>query len=240
MPSTVQATPAGAETPAPSAFLSQCPASTLWDVLTHGTSNRVAVFDGDGRVVYANSLANAQYGGGKGTIVGSSLDEFMPAEVAAEWKGFLRRAMQGRKPLVIEGMVLGMRYRANIQPVGDGENGFALVVSRNVADLPAADTGPRPGAEVIHAKANDLGVLADLTEREMEVLELVGEGHSTAEIARRLDRSVKTVEWHRAALGSKLGITNRVELARIAIGAGICRTGATPPSRKNGTKPKTD
>jgi DNA-binding CsgD family transcriptional regulator len=212
----------------------------MWDILTHGTSNRVAIFDAEGRAVYANALANAEHAGDRGTIVGSAIDDFMPADVAAEWKGLLRRAMQGRRPLVVEGMVHGSRYRANVQPVGDGENGFVLVVSRNVADLSPTDLGPRPGVEVVHAKANDLGVLADLTEREMEVLELVGEGHSTAEIARRLDRSVKTVEWHRAALGSKLGITNRVELARIAIGAGLCRTGATPPSRKNGSKVKVE
>jgi DNA-binding NarL/FixJ family response regulator len=32
---------------------------------------------------------------------------------------------------------------------------------------------------------------------------------------------VKTIEWHRVSLGTKLGVTNRVELARIAIRAGV-------------------
>jgi DNA-binding NarL/FixJ family response regulator len=52
-------------------------------------------------------------------------------------------------------------------------------------------------------------------------LKLIGIGLSTADIARRLERSVKTVEWHRVSLGEKLGVTNRVELARIAIAAGL-------------------
>jgi DNA-binding NarL/FixJ family response regulator len=77
-------------------------------------------------------------------------------------------------------------------------------------------------AEIVRAKSDDLGVLGSLTEREMEVMSLIGEGLSTSDIAKRLHRSEKTVEWHRASLGHKLGVTNRVELARIALRAGLC------------------
>jgi DNA-binding NarL/FixJ family response regulator len=44
---------------------------------------------------------------------------------------------------------------------------------------------------------------------------------STIDIAKHLGRSVKTIEWHRVSLGEKLGVVNRVELARIAIAAGM-------------------
>lgn len=64
-------------------------------------------------------------------------------------------------------------------------------------------------------------VLAQLTPREREILDLVGRGHSIAEIARQLSRSEKTIKSHRLALGRKLGVSNRVELARIAIEAGL-------------------
>ncbi len=67
--------------------------------------------------------------------------------------------------------------------------------------------------------------MSALTERELEVLAFIGEGLATAEIARRLHRSAKTVEWHRRSLGSKLRVTNRVELARIAIRAGLTHLG---------------
>jgi len=76
---------------------------------------------------------------------------------------------------------------------------------------------------VVRATVNDAGPLKSLTRREFEVLGLIGEGLSTAAIAQRLGRSVKTVEGHRVALGSKLVVANRVELARIAIRAGLCR-----------------
>lgn len=60
-----------------------------------------------------------------------------------------------------------------------------------------------------------------LTPRQREVLALIGQGLSTAEIARRLYRTVKTIESHRLMLGKRLGARNRVELARIAIRAGL-------------------
>lgn len=60
-----------------------------------------------------------------------------------------------------------------------------------------------------------------LTPRQREVLALIGQGLSTAEIARRLYRTVKTIESHRLMLGKRLGARNRVELARIAIQAGL-------------------
>jgi DNA-binding NarL/FixJ family response regulator len=94
-----------------------------------------------------------------------------------------------------------------------------LVVSRLAA--PMDPLNPQPGAGVTAARVNDDGALSVLTTREMEILKLIGLGLSSADIAKRLGRSVKTVEWHRVSLGDKLNVTNRVELARIAIAAGL-------------------
>jgi len=63
--------------------------------------------------------------------------------------------------------------------------------------------------------------LESLTAREREVLGLIGRGMSLPQIARQLHRSQKTVESHRLSLGRKLEASNRVELARIAITAGL-------------------
>ncbi|MCW5764778.1 MAG: helix-turn-helix transcriptional regulator [Phycisphaeraceae bacterium] len=60
-----------------------------------------------------------------------------------------------------------------------------------------------------------------LSARERQVLALIGEGLTMREIAERMFRTVKTVEWYRACLGRKLNIRNRVQLARIAIDAGL-------------------
>lgn len=63
--------------------------------------------------------------------------------------------------------------------------------------------------------------IGGLTEREVEVLTLVGHGLTLTEIAKRLHRSRKTIETHRMTVGRKLGARNRVELARCAIQMGL-------------------
>ena len=60
-----------------------------------------------------------------------------------------------------------------------------------------------------------------LTPRQREVLQLVAEGHSTKEIARRLDISVKTVDTHRSGLMKQLDIHEVAGLVRYAVRIGL-------------------
>ncbi len=59
--------------------------------------------------------------------------------------------------------------------------------------------------------------LRSLTDREREVLVLIGEGLTNQKIADALAISVKTVDKHRASLMQKLGLANRAELIRFAL-----------------------
>ena len=60
-----------------------------------------------------------------------------------------------------------------------------------------------------------------LTARERQVIQLIGEGNSTKEIARLLGISVKTVDTHRTKLMSKLDIHQTAGLVRYAIRRGM-------------------
>jgi DNA-binding NarL/FixJ family response regulator len=60
-----------------------------------------------------------------------------------------------------------------------------------------------------------------LTPRELEVVKLIAEGHTSEEIAGMLFISKKTVDRHRANVLEKLGMRNRVELTRYAIRRGL-------------------
>lgn len=60
-----------------------------------------------------------------------------------------------------------------------------------------------------------------LTARQREVLQLIAEGHSTKEVARRLDLSVKTVETHRSQLMKQLDIHEVTGLVRYAARTGL-------------------
>jgi DNA-binding NarL/FixJ family response regulator len=61
----------------------------------------------------------------------------------------------------------------------------------------------------------------NLTPRQRQVLQLIAEGHSTKEIAYRLELSVKTVETHRAQLMDRLRIRDIAGLVKYAIRNGI-------------------
>ncbi len=60
-----------------------------------------------------------------------------------------------------------------------------------------------------------------LSPRELEVVKLIAEGHTSEEIAEMLFISKKTVDRHRANILEKLGMRNRVELTRYAIRRGL-------------------
>lgn len=59
--------------------------------------------------------------------------------------------------------------------------------------------------------------VSHLTDRELEVLALVGKARESREIAKLLSMSVKTVEAHRASIRQKLDIKTRAELVRFAV-----------------------
>ncbi len=60
-----------------------------------------------------------------------------------------------------------------------------------------------------------------LTPRELEVVKLIAEAHTTGQIAELLTISPRTVERHRENILGKLGMRDRVELTRYAIRRGL-------------------
>jgi DNA-binding NarL/FixJ family response regulator len=80
------------------------------------------------------------------------------------------------------------------------------------------DEDPGDAAE----RADERGEEFDLlTPRELEVLKLIAEGHTSKEIAALLVISIKTVDRHRTNMLDKLGMRDRVELTRYAIRRGL-------------------
>jgi DNA-binding NarL/FixJ family response regulator len=70
----------------------------------------------------------------------------------------------------------------------------------------------RPGKEV--RKPADL--LAQLTDRELEVFSLIGRGLATSAIAEQLRVSIKTIETYRSNIKAKLQLTDAAHLVRFA------------------------
>src|SRR4051794_24741184 len=66
----------------------------------------------------------------------------------------------------------------------------------------------------------------DLTDRELEVFRLIGEGHGTRQISDELHLSVKTVETYQSHIKEKMGLKNARELVQYAIQWVISESGS--------------
>ena len=102
-----------------------------------------------------------------------------------------------------------------IRAVAHGESLLSPTVAQKVlcqfAALPGeAPAGRRPWCD-------------DLTEREREVLTLIGQGHSNKEIARQLFLSEKTVKNHIGNIFSKLHINDRTQAVLYAVRKGLVK-----------------
>jgi len=76
---------------------------------------------------------------------------------------------------------------------------------------------PDLGARMAATPDGPSGALAELSDREIDVLRLIALGHTNNEIADQLYLSVRTVETHRARIQQKLGVSTRAELVRYAL-----------------------
>lgn len=194
-----------------------------WKALVEDSSCLVMVMDSDGAIYYANEVASGLLNKASVlTVTGRRLREFTTVPVAEERIAFIREAIASVQAITVDGMIGGYWRRITYRPMPHevGQRPRVLAVGRLASSY---HDKSRP-AGVLRAKHDDTGILSVLSKREIEILCYIGEGLSAGDIAKILHRSVKTIEWHRVALGNKLGIANRVELARIAIRAGLVRT----------------
>jgi DNA-binding NarL/FixJ family response regulator len=131
------------------------------------------------------------------------LDEYVARALRAGASGFLLKDV--RPAQLVEA----------IRVVAGGDALLAPTITRRLLDRFAAslDAGPSPD-------------LAGLTERELEILRLVAEGLSNAEIADRLFLGESTVKTHVSAVLRKLGVRDRVQAVIAAYDAGLVRPSA--------------
>lgn len=167
--------------------------------------------------------------------------------VAAELRAYLRRAGIEVETPPSDSMpapwaaLLGGDWQSAAklwEELGDPyEQAMALVDSgepeRLLEALPLLDDlGARPAATLVRRRLRELGVRSvprgpqpatrrnpgGLTPRQLDVLELVTDGRTNAEIADELVLSVRTVDHHVSAILAKLDVSSREEAAAIAEG----------------------
>ncbi|GHC53163.1 response regulator [Streptomyces cinnamoneus] len=111
-----------------------------------------------------------------------------------------------------------------VEHVMSGQAGLSPKVQLRLLERLSAEGDPRPAAGPVAP-----GELPDgLTAREAEVLALVAEGMTNAEIARRLHVSTATVKTHINNLFAKTGVRDRAQAVRYAFRYGIARPPGAP------------
>jgi DNA-binding NarL/FixJ family response regulator len=141
------------------------------------------------------------------------------------------RELSSRKP-GLRVLMLSMHENEQFlfEALRAGASGYVLKTAAD-RDLVNACRATMRGETFLYAGAvaalvrehldRDAGSLDPLTPREIEVVKLVAEGHTSDEIAGMLFISRKTVDRHRANILEKLGMRDRVDLTRYAFRRGM-------------------
>jgi DNA-binding NarL/FixJ family response regulator len=137
------------------------------------------------------------------------LDEYVTRALRTGASGFLLKDV--RPAQLVEA----------IRVIASGDALLAPSVTRRLLDQFASGPETRTPVE-----------LEQLTEREREILLLVAEGLSNAEIAERLVVGESTVKTHVSAVLRKLRLRDRVQLVIAAYDAGLVKPSVSPSGRR--------
>jgi len=160
--------------------------------------------DGDGLWATERIAADPRLAGTHVVILTTfELDDYVSRAIRAGASGFL---VKDTEPVEL--------IRA-IRVVASGDALLSPSVTRRLLERVAADLRETP----------DTSVIEGLTDREREVLVLVGQGKTNGEVAEALFLSPLTAKTHVSRIMTKLGARDRVQLVVVAYETGLVRPG---------------
>jgi DNA-binding NarL/FixJ family response regulator len=119
---------------------------------------------------------------------------------------FAERALRaGARGYLMKNSMMG-EIQGAIRQVLDGKVYLSAAMTQRMMEV--VSKGKSAGAD------SPLGRLSD---RELEVFEMIGRGLGTTEIARKLHLSVKTIDTHRASIRDKLGLKDAKQIVHHAV-----------------------
>lgn len=165
------------------------------------------------------------------------LDIMLPGLNGAEVLRRFSRHLKSTRVLVFSGYQNPSLVRELLQAGAHGfvEKSAPLIELKKGIDI-VANGGSYFGPEVaqllreavVNPQAGYRQGVEILTAREREILQLIAESHSTKEVARKLNISVKTAENHRTNLMKKLDLHDVASLTRYAIQHGLITAMGVP------------
>jgi len=192
------------------------------ELLTGMYAVSIMVWNAEGTIVCCNDVAARGFKQDSSEkLLGKTLYDYAPENWARERYKAAQLSIDSGQRITFLEILGGFRLRTLIRPIStmvDGQKQKHVLVT--VEPITSIEYGyassTRTNEMVIHANFNDLGKLDVLTNRELEVLALMGQGLRAKEIAKELCRSVSTIDNHRDNIGDKLDEHDRGELIAIA------------------------
>jgi DNA-binding CsgD family transcriptional regulator len=212
--------PAGLET--------RCGACLLFGAI-EGLADGLILVDPDGRVFHVNRTAAALLEMPAAQVQGSALrGRIRQPALLAFWESAAGESDPVSADLILPGGKL-IRATASVCVAEDGRAiGRALLLRDVTREKTIQIRLSEAVAErlVEMTRGEPAGIDADLTRRELQILELIAGGLSNAAIAARLHVSVNTVASHLKHLYPKIKVSSRTQAAAYALSRGI-----RPPAR---------
>lgn len=183
----------------------------------------VSIMDSKGGLLFVNETSQLLFFDRVGVDYnGKTVWDFHPRGFCEERIEMIGRVLAEKRPLSIRHIYFGRRVESTVWPIGDNKPPYdrVIVMSHNQASGPLAAKQPDK-FETIDTNFIDLGPLDVLSQRELEVLVLLGHGLSVPEAAATLHRSPNTVQRHKESISRKLALHGQASLVRLVSSIGL-------------------
>ena len=150
--------------------------ATLRGIL-NATKESVWLFSSEGIVLMTNDMALLRFGKSAEEVIGRSITEILPAELAASRLEHLKEVVETGQPIEFEDKRIGIHFRHSFYPVMDADGRVISIASfsRDVTErkqaeraLQDSETRLRFALETIHAGAWDLDLVDHTAFRSLE------------------------------------------------------------------------
>lgn len=171
------------------------------------------------RLIWCNGAYARQLGRAPEDLIGTLPADVFSSKLASDRQARFAAVIREGRMASFYQLWCGARWHTRVWPLDPeafGVTGLFILMHKSV-DPP----GPGHEGSVILSRVSDLGDLAVLSRRELEVLYLLASGMTVNEIASELFRSPKTIGRHAENIHRKMGYGNRADLVLDATRRGL-------------------
>lgn len=169
------------------------------------------------KLVWCNHAYATNMGSTPERLIGTTLHDTMTPEQAKERQDMMRPVLYEGHMHAHQQVWVGKRWLTRVWPLDPdyfGHPGYFVLITR-ISDASIDER------QIEFTRHSDLGPLGVLSKRELEVFYYLAIGMTAGDVARTLFRSEKTIGRHVENIHKKMGYTNRAQLVRDAVEAGL-------------------